>query len=559
MSDALNTAMANFEGHMGSYDDVKENTDLANGERMEALFGGVLRRLGPNNYRAWVGTHWEKDDGCIAALCAASLSERIDEVEMARAMEYANIPMYEGWNVQNLKSGKAYSALLGKYGALTNDPSAVTTWLGADAARLKWFGDRLEFEAKDQAVKDLEACVKYLKSDAGMKAAVRQFGIRVRAEEGDFDQVRHRIVLLNGTLDTRTGEFHEGQFDPADLNTRIIPMRYNPEAKAPKWRSFIETNQPTLGSYLQKLVGYAMTGDSDQKAIFLFWSEQGDTGKSTFVKVVSNVMGSAYAAELAEDAIAFRRNRDGGRDPDRDAIRGKRFVFVNEWDPKKKMDTRFIKQLSGGDGVSTRGNYDKGNKQWRPECLLIISSNHKPDLDSNDNSVWNRLRILTWNKSFPPGHPDRIEGLADQIISEEAEGVFAWMVEGLRRYRKRNDLTSPTLLQVETSKYRDESNVVDRFVRELSTDGLLARKTGEHSQLTQLFEMAKAWGRMNHLEMPASAVEFKKRLLELKFEYKPLPANHPNKTEFGNSRRIRGLGITSEAAIRFKLNKEQGK
>src|SRR5690348_17474090 len=47
---------------------------------------------------------------------------------------------------------------------------------------------------------------------------------------------------------------------------------------------------------------------------------------------------------------------------------GKRFVVSSELAPNEPLDERFVKQLTGGDGVSTRGNYSReGNTRWQPD------------------------------------------------------------------------------------------------------------------------------------------------------------------------------------------------
>ena len=65
----------------------------------------------------------------------------------------------------------------------------------------------------------------------------------------------------------------------------MAPIKYDPHAQAPQWVAFIdritEGNQ-NLADYLQKAVGYSLTGDISEQILFFLYGT-GSNGKSTIL------------------------------------------------------------------------------------------------------------------------------------------------------------------------------------------------------------------------------------------------------------------------------------
>lgn len=557
-----------FEGHIGVTANNEPN-DKGNGKRMFDLYGKVFRRVTKGNegtWRTWTGTHWGQDTG---ALVMAASSDLTDYMEFAEVFDYKDpdMPAFPSdWDVLNA-SGKPYKALLGRYGALAQAPAQTMGYAAQSAEHADFLGDRLAWEQADGLYQETLKWIEKCKDGARMREAVRQLehqpGISVTEE--DFDNVRGTFCVLNGEINTQTLELGPHRLE--DMNTRICQVRYNPEATAPIWTGYLATNQPNEETrrYLQKLVGYAMSGDGDQKLIAFLYSRVGDTGKSIFLKVIEKVLGSTYSATLAEGALSKRRFDTGGRDPDRDAIKGKRFVVSSELAPNEPLDERFVKQLTGGDGVSTRGNYAEGNKRWQPECLVLVATNHLSRINAEDEAIWNRIQVVPWTVAFPKGHPDRDEKLSDKILGEggfpgEVEGVLAWMVEGLRMYREEG-LFPPEEVANASMGYRTDADIVQRWIVHAVEEGDI--EVGEHSeekdgdryvaQVTPLHRMFEAWCKVEHVlkgDVPGLKA-FGNRLEELGYEKNPKYRRDPFK---GRAVMI-GLRISADGQLKLTVEK----
>ena len=114
--------------------------------------------------------------------------------------------------------------------------------------------------------------------------------------------------LLNtpgGVVDLRTGKLSKAVRE--DYCTRITAVA--PSGNCPQWRKFlreITDNDKALQDYLQRVMGYALTGSTEEHALF-FLHGSGRNGKSVFVETVFGIMGD-YARVVPMDALIEKRN-----------------------------------------------------------------------------------------------------------------------------------------------------------------------------------------------------------------------------------------------------------
>ena len=106
-------------------------------------------------------------------------------------------------------------------------------------------------------------------------------------------------MLLNtsvGTLDLRDRTLHEHQRD--DLIVHAVAPPWDPAAQCPRWEAFIASvcgSDAELAEYVQRCVGYSLTGDVREQVIFLLWGS-GANGKSTFLLTLMDLLGTYACA-----------------------------------------------------------------------------------------------------------------------------------------------------------------------------------------------------------------------------------------------------------------------
>ena len=129
--------------------------------------------------------------------------------------------------------------------------------------------------------------------ESRLKAMVRlaesEPGIPVTEDQLDTDP--WLLNVENGTLDLRTGNLRPHCRE--DLITKLIPVPYIPNATCPTWDSFLHrimTGNKELIRFLQKAIGYSLTGSTKEQVIFIFYGT-GANDKSTFLITILSLLG----------------------------------------------------------------------------------------------------------------------------------------------------------------------------------------------------------------------------------------------------------------------------
>ncbi len=339
-------------------------------------------------------------------------------------------------------------------------------------------------------------------------------GLPVAPEELDADP--WRLNVANGTLDLRTGELHP--HDPDELCTKLAPVAYDPEAQCPRWRKFLGTitgERPELARYIQKAVGYALTGDTREQCFFVLHGA-GSNGKSTLVETVAAMLGD-YA--LQTDSETLLAKPAGGVSNDVARLRGARFVVATETDEGRRLAESKIKQLTGGDTISARFLHQEFF-DFKPVCKIFLATNHEPEIRGTDEAIWRRVRKVPFGVRFwdendaQGGAPEhrKDKALPARLLAE-LSGILAWAVEGCLLWQ-REGLQVPDEVRAATATYRAGQDRLAAFLDECCCLGPSLKV-----EARALFNAYESWCKRNG-EPPVTSTAFGKRLTEAGFEAK---------------------------------------
>lgn len=105
-----------------------------------------------------------------------------------------------------------------------------------------------------------------------------------------------------------------------------------------------------LIEYMQRLVGYSLTGDISEQLMF-FLVGGGSNGKSTFINTIKDLMGD-YGKQAQSDT--FIKKKSGGANNDIARLASARFVSAIESEEGEKLSETLVKQITGGEPVVAR-------------------------------------------------------------------------------------------------------------------------------------------------------------------------------------------------------------
>ena len=179
---------------------------------------------------------------------------------------------------------------------------------------------------------------------AMVNLAKAEEGVTISAEVLDADP--WLLGVQNGVIDLRQGTFRPARRE--DLITKSAGPAFDPNADCPNWEHFLQTitgNDPDLQSYLQRVIGYVLSG-SVREEIMLILHGTGRNGKSTWRETVHTLMGG-YA--LAADAnLLVERKVPGGATEEIARLKGRRFVAVNETAENDQLSEARVEEDSAG-------------------------------------------------------------------------------------------------------------------------------------------------------------------------------------------------------------------
>lgn len=245
-----------------------------------------------------------------------------------------------------------------------------------------------------------------------------------------------------------------------ELNTRALA--WEPKEECPEWRAMLDRCFPGESDtvdYLQRLIGYGITGRTTEQ-IFVLLHGRGANGKSTFMDTLSYVFGP-YVETIPVEILMNTKQRDGEAPaPQLAKMRGARIVLTSESERGGLLSEPTVKLLTGDEPLTARTLY-REPVTFRPEALILMATNHMPDIRGTDDGIWRRVKLIEWRESFI-GRRDT--GILDRLKSE-APGIISWALDGAMEWY-RNGLQEPARVTISTDKYREDSDFLGSFMPE---------------------------------------------------------------------------------------------
>ena len=279
-----------------------------------------------------------------------------------------------------------------------------------------------------------------------------------------FDRNTDLFNCQNGTLNLTTGEFRP--HDPADFLTLMSGITYDPDAACPRWDTFISEvmcGDEDLALYLQKALGYALTGDTSLECLFILYGATSRNGKGTTMETFLRIMGDygkTSNPEMLSTKFGTNSNSSG---PSEEIARlaGVRFVNISEPEKKITFNAALVKRMTGNDTLNARFLHEN-SFDFKPNFKIFINTNYKPSVSDMTLFYSNRLKLIPFKRHFEEHEQDK--GLKN-FFSEapNLSAIFNWCYEGYRQFKASN-LADPLAVTQATKEYAEESDRIGQFV-----------------------------------------------------------------------------------------------
>lgn len=333
---------------------------------------------------------------------------------------------------------------------------------------------------------------------AMIELAKSEPGIPVLSDQLDSDI--WLLNCLNGTLDLRAGKLKA--HDRNDYITRLVPVEYDPTADFGEWAKFLHrimNENSELILFLQRAVGYSLTGSTREQCLFIPYGA-GANGKSTFLEAIAEML-AGYAQRTPTDTLMAKDTSGISNDIAR--LKGARFVVASEVEEGKRLAESLVKQMTGSEKLTARFMRAEFF-EFAPMFKLWIGTNHKPVIRGTDAAIWRRIKLIPFNVTIPPEERDK--DLPNKL-RKELPGIFNWAVMGCMDWQRKG-LGEPEEVKKATEGYRDEMDVLTRFISDCCTTS-----TQRSTKSSTIYRKYKEWCKDNG-EYEISQTKFSTRLVE---------------------------------------------
>lgn len=287
----------------------------------------------------------------------------------------------------------------------------------------------------------------------------------------DLDNDDSYINVENGlySISKRELHYHTPKIKSAiQINARYIPSEKRPPFFTTLFSKYIDdlcrdpegNVDQTKADLLQEFAGLILSNMniSKLKKMLVLCSPRGDSGKSVFLNVMTELLGEQRVANVPLQKMNENNRFSLG------ALKKVRLLACGDQTGAVVEDTSILKQLTGNDMVKTE------RKGIQEEYIhfhggILILCNALPSFkDDKGDHLFDRLMIIPCENHFDAKKAD--VNLTDKLLLEK-DIIFSWALEGLHRLID-NDFKFTECKAADALKkeYRSNVDTVFRFIEE---------------------------------------------------------------------------------------------
>lgn len=232
-----------------------------------------------------------------------------------------------------------------------------------------------------------------------------------------FDQKTNLLAFNNGVYDIETHQFRNAE--PEEYVYTTTNYDYC-ECNSNDSYLFIKDIFPDseiLELFLKKLAGALFcTGIGNE--FFFGYNICGANAKSTLLSLIQCAFGNYCISPSSDFLLKTNQTNSEGANPMLHSLKDKRVVMFSEIKDGSKLDSNFLKRLTGRDMQTARDLY-RSPESFRVNAMFIIVSNKEPEFDKTDPALIRRQRNIPFEAHFTsnPDPNNKFEKMVKQNIN----------------------------------------------------------------------------------------------------------------------------------------------
>ncbi len=323
-----------------------------------------------------------------------------------------------------------------------------------------------------RSAKTMHAVITIARSDPKLSSSVEQ-----------WDANPWLLNTPDGTIDLKTGKLRKHSV--RDYITKTCSVSPSPTTPT-RWLSFLDEifqSDTKMVSYIQRVLGYCVTGVTIDHALFYAWG-RGQNGKTTILETIGHVLGDYW---IESPPQAFISGGEGRHETEIARMHNVRLVTSDELPQGKEWDTSKVKRLTGGSTISARF-MRQDYFEFNPQFKLLMAGNDRPSIRQVDDAIRRRFHLIPFTHKIPEDRKDK-----DLPLKLQAEGpaILNWIIQGCLEWQ-RIGLMPPEVVTSATDDYLTNEDSLAQWFDECCTMDPQSMAT-----TTELFQSWSAWCKAN--------------------------------------------------------------
>jgi P4 family phage/plasmid primase-like protien len=351
----------------------------------------------------------------------------------------------------------------------------------------------------------------------------------------NLDANYNLIGFDNGAYDLNKFEFRKGV--PEDYISMSVGYNYNSihTDKYNDLQVFLNDIMPDDNEREYMLTYLAICLIGNQFELFTILTGNGRNGKSKLVELLGLTFGDYFEAVQSQ---LFTRPRPDANSPDPGLLnlQKKRIVIASEPEKNNKLNSGFIKFVTGRDSTTLRNCHSNDMIKFVPKFATFLICNDIPECDDIDNAFSKRLRCINFPTEFVDEPKKDNQKKLNTKINESFEywklDFMLLLIEYYKKYTYANKLVPTENILKWTNQYKENTDIYLQFLNEKTE---YSESSNVHC--SELYETFKIWFKNNnpHTKIPSN----KEFVLNLRKHKEICKVSVDNKSQLG----IRNLQI----------------
>jgi P4 family phage/plasmid primase-like protien len=285
-----------------------------------------------------------------------------------------------------------------------------------------------------------------------------------------LDANNYLIGFNNGVYDLEAFEFREGRPNDFISMTTGYDFSFEHTDKYNDLLRFLEDIQPNKEERDYTLTYLSVGLCGNLLELFTILTGCGRNGKSKLVELLKLTFGDYFGSVQSQ---MFTRPRPDATAPDPGllSLANKRVVIASEPEKNAKLNSGFIKFITGRDSTTLRNCHSNNMVDFTAKFITLLICNDIPDCDDMDNAFSKRLRTINFNTEFVDNPTKSNQKKIDVNINKNFNfwklDFMLLLIEYYKKYTLTHQLKPADNILRWTNQYKENTDLYLQFINEL--------------------------------------------------------------------------------------------